>query len=179
MKDKCSRDKIKVVFSRNSSLPTKRSKFSKPKLQLINNPKRRQLRILIGDYQDNIGISVVAWIRFLTKDKYELKVMTALFAEELLELMQDHTFDIFIPILNNIFFLPKNLPVEKRVEKGLQLITHFRITYKKPIITLFGWPDDPSYVEKIKQAGANFAFKIPYEAEDFSEAFKKCLDKIT
>ena len=177
--EKGNRDKIKLVYSENISLPEKRASIANPKLQLIVKNKRRKLHILIGDYQDNIGTSAVAWIKYLIKDDYELKVMTALFAEELLELMQDHTFDIFIPILNNIFFLPKNLPVEKRVEKGLQLITHFRMTYKKPIITLFGWPDDPSYAEKIKQAGANFAFKLPYEAEDFSEAFKKCLDKIT
>ncbi len=143
----------------------------------MDNPKRRKLHILIGDYQDNIGTSVVDQIKLLIKDNIELNIMTTHFAKELLELMITQEIDIFIPILNNIFFPTENLPREKRVKKAMQLISNFRTTYKNPIIALFGWPNDPSFAEKAKKAGANFAFKLPYKPEDFSEAVKKCLDK--
>jgi len=100
------------------------------------------------------------------------------FAKELLGYAQDHEFDIFIPIINNILFSSANLPAKKRVEKALKLITHFKRTYKKPIIALFGWPDDSSFAEKAKKAGAKFAFKLPYKAENLREAVRECLNKI-
>ena len=61
-------------------MPPKRPKLAKTRRKLIDKPKRRQLHILIGDYQNNIGDTAAAWIEFVIKDKYELKVMTALFA---------------------------------------------------------------------------------------------------
>jgi len=167
-----------LVSSRSISSPTKGLKLAKTRRKLIDKHKRRQLRILIGDYQNNIGNTAAAWIEFVIKDKYELKVMTALFAKELLGYAQNHEIDIFIPIINNIFFSSANLPVEKRVEKALKLITHFKTTYKKPIIALFGWPDDSSFAEKAKKAGAKFAFKLPYKAENLREAVRECLNKI-
>ena len=83
------RDKIKLVSSRCSIFSAKRSSIAKPKLQLINNPKRRQLHILIGDHQCNVGFNAVASVQLVIKDQCELKVMTALFAEELLELFDN------------------------------------------------------------------------------------------
>jgi len=167
-----------LVSSGSMNLLPKRTKLVKKRRKPINKPQRHQLHILIGDYQNNIGDTLAALIENFAEDKYELKVMTALFAKELLGYAQDHEFDIFIPIINNILFSSANLPAKKRVEKALKLITHFRRTYKKPIIAFFGWPDDLSFAEKAKKAGANFAFKITYKTEDFNEAVRKCLDKI-
>ena len=178
MNRECNQNKIKLVSSRSIRAPLTKSELAKPKLTLIDKSKRRQLHILIGDHQHNIGYTAVAGINFLIKDKYELKVMTALFAKELLRCAQDYEFDIFIPIINNILFSSAKLPVEKRVEKALKLITHFKGTYKKPIIAFFGWPNDPAFAEKARQAGANYAFKMPYKTEDFREAVMGCLDKI-
>jgi len=134
------------------------------------NVNKQQLRVLMCDDQKDLTDLFSTFINEATGNKYDLKIKSSPYADELLELTENGTFDIFILILNNIVFTGGS-----RIEKALQLVTHLRETYQKPIIALAGWPDDPSLAEKAKLAGANFFFRMPFKPKDFMEAIKKCL----
>ena len=98
--------------------------------------------------------------------------------QELLKLAEDHVFDIFFLFLNNICFPSDNYAADKSLEKSLQLVTHLRTTYRKPVIALYGWPRDPSLVAKAKLAGASFAFQAPTKSKELEEAIERCLDML-
>ena len=51
-------------------------------------------------------------------------------------------------------------------------IRELKDAHNRPVIALYGWPDDPHFPEKIKQARANFCFKMPYKLKDFEKAVR-------
>ncbi len=80
--------------------------------------------------------------------------------------------------MNNII-CPSELPVERCIERLLQIVSHLKTTYNRPMITITGFPRDPSIGNKAKLAGADFFFLLPFTVEDFEDAIKKCLDTIS
>ena len=137
----------------------------------------QQVRILIGNLDNNITAFLSTCIRDAIKDKYDLELKSTAHVDELLELAKGKSFDLSILVLNNIIFPSDNLPVEKRIERSLEVIAHLKTTYRKPIIAITGWPDDPSFDERAKHAGASFFFKLPFNPEDFQEAVSQLLAK--
>ncbi len=185
MSDKANPNKSELVVSSTPSLPTKRSDLVKRGLQLTHELKRREIRVLsnlstLDGMEAYISERLSMIIQRKLGSKFALRVMftSTHYGKELLKLAEGHVFDIFILILNNISFPSENTPAEKRLEKSLQLVTHLRTTYRKPVIAVYGWPSDPSYADKAKLAGASFAFQAPPKSKEFEEAFEKCLDML-
>ena len=87
-----------------------------------------------------------------------------------MKLAQEHPFDIFILVLNNIIFPSCNLPPEKRLTKALELLGYVKTTYRTPVIALYGYPDDPSFADKARTAGAKFLFRLPFDGGDLGQA---------
>ena len=98
--------------------------------------------------------------------------------EEILNFAKEHPIDLFIMVINNIIFRSEDLSAEHRIEKALQLVQFLRKEYKKPVIALYGWPDDPLFPEKAKQFGATFCIKLPFKQEEFQEAIEMCMELI-
>lgn len=160
---------------------TLRIKKLTPHIKIINEKNERQLCILIGnDYESNLGFceSLFYILKPMTKDKYRLKCLSSDYAPVLSDLAKAYEFDIFFPYVNNIFFPSDNKPPMKRIGKTLQFITHFKKTYEKPIIASYGYPDDPSFSEKLQQAGADFAIRTPWKVKDLLMPIEKCLNEI-
>jgi len=133
-----------------------------------------------NDYESNLGFSESLFHLFKTtvKDTYGLKFLSSAYAPVLSDLAQIHEFDIFFPYVNNIFFPSDNMPPMKRIEKTLQFIARFRKTYEKPIIATYGYPNDPSFSDKLKEVGADFAIRAPFEVKDILVPIEKCLNEI-
>ncbi len=185
MSDKLNPNKGELVLSSTRSLPTKRSCLVKRGLQLTHELKRRQIRVLIGDMQDNIAETIIVpFLESEIRDRHDLTFMCTSYGGKILELAQDHVFDIFILILNNIWF--PNITRDKHLRKSLETMSHLRATYGKPVIALtsisFLQPDSslyvPGFAEKARLAGASFFFPMPFKLEDFKEAIEKCLDSL-
>ena len=123
---------------------------------------------------DAINDVLSEWITLVVKDKYDLKIRSSFWNEEILELAENNTIDIFILILNNIRVFRSNYSKDF-LDDSLELIAKIKTTYGSPVIALYGWPDDPLYLEKVKQVGANFCFKIPCKMVDFEKAVRMCL----
>ena len=157
----------------------KRSNSSKPRLKLIYGGKYEQLRVLLGDIEDNIfqDNMLSSIFKEIYSEKYGIKIMSSEYADEILQLAKNHTFDLYILILNNILVPPGNQPSESSIEEVLRLITRLHVIYEKPIMGLYGWPYDLNFPKQAIRAGANFVFRLPFPMDQFIKAIKKCLDK--
>jgi hypothetical protein len=137
--------------------------------------KKRQIRMLIGNFDDPMNEVIQEVTKKIIKGKYDLLVTPVWHGEDILNFAKEHTIDIFIIVVNNIYFFSENSSAEHRIEKALRLVSFLKKTYKRPIIALYGWPDDPLFPEKTKQAGANFCIKLPTEPKEIREAIEVCL----
>ena len=157
----------------------KRLNSSKPRLKLIYGGKKDEVRVLIGDIEDNIfQDNLLSFIlREIYGKKYEIKIMSSEYADEILQLAKNHTFDLYILILNNILVPPRNQISESAIHEVLRLVTRLKIIYEKPIIGLYGWPYDLTFPEHAIRAGVDFVFTLPIQLEEFKKGIKKCLDK--
>ncbi len=140
--------------------------------------KKQQINVLVGNHQLMLVEGFTALIEKAIGDKYDIKVMQAVYVDELLELVQNHSFDMFILVLNNIIVRNETIPAGGRIERILQIVNYLKTTYNKPIITFTGWPkDDPNFSKKAKSAGADFFFFLTADGNDVVNAIRKCLDK--
>jgi len=144
-------------------------------LNLVSSLHARPLRVLFsGDKY--IGEVIIDDLKRIYQGRYNITgFLAAEQASEILDFAETQMIDVFILILNNIIFSSGNRPFENRIEKALEFLTFIRKNYAKPIIGLFGLPDDPSFEQRVKDAGADFVFRMPFEWEPFNKAFESCL----
>jgi len=131
--------------------------------------------VLIGNHDDTINELIEEFIKKNIGGKYDLLVTPVLLGEEILNFAKEHPIDLFIIVTNNIIFRSEDLSAEHRIERALQLVSFLSKTYKKPVIALYGWPDDPLFPEKAKRAGANYCFTMPIKLEELKKPIEKCL----
>lgn len=176
MSDKHDLNKNELTLSRNRSLAIKRSCMVKRGLEFIDEVKKRQVEVLIGDCNDNFIDLFSGLIKTVVKDKCDLKIKSSGYGEEILELAESGAVDIFILILENILF--RQDLTEERLKNSLQLVTQIKTTYGGPVIALSGWTEDSSIVARAKTV-ADFFFPLPFKTDAFMEAIEKCLDMLT
>ncbi len=143
---------------------------------LVQDIKKRQLEVVIGHCEDGIDESISVCVKKVIKNKYDLKVRSFSYGEELLEQAENGVVDIFILILNNIRFRRFH-PPQERVQNSVQLITQIKTIYRGPVIALTGLRD-PTLAMRSKLAGSDFFLPIPFEQDAFMEAIEKCLDML-
>jgi hypothetical protein len=140
--------------------------------------KKDQLRVLIGNPEDLISEAIEEFIEKIISDEFGLSVTSVWSGEDILKFAKEYPVDIFIIVTNNIIFRSEDLSAEHRIEKALQLVQFLRNEYKRPVIALYGWPDDPLFPEKAKQFGATFCIKLPPTQEEFQESIEMCMELI-
>ncbi|MBU2623647.1 MAG: hypothetical protein KKD92_15155 [Proteobacteria bacterium] len=164
-----------LILSRNRSLAIKRSDLVKRGLALVDELKRRQVNVLIGNHNyDDLTDLLRGCIERKFKDRYDLKFRSYKDDEEIWELAKNGVVNIFVLVANNIFL---SEDIQERLEKVLQLITQIKTPYERPVIACLGWLEDPSLVARIKLS-ADFFFPLPFRFDDFLGAFEKCLDML-
>ena len=166
-----------IKLARNRSLAIKRSGLVKRELEFIDEVKKQNLGVLIGNHDDLLVDMTSQSIKSLVKDKYDLKVRSSMCIEEILELAENNAIDIFILTLNNIRVFSSN-PAEDFLDDSLELIVKIKTICGSPVITFSGSRlDDHSFVERVKET-ADFFFPLPWKLDVFKEAFNKCLDML-
>jgi len=148
----------------------------KRKNEIMKLEKKRRIHVF---FSEEFLVELLSeLINEIIRDRCELKVEVTTYADELLDLAKRRPFDLFVLFLNNIIFPDVNQPPEVRLHKALRLVIHLKARYGKPIICLYGYPDDPSYGRQAKLAGADFVFRAPCDTEPLKEALEECLEDV-
>ncbi len=141
--------------------------------KIKSDQRKRQLQVVIGTNDDSFINLVSEFLKKVIQDKYDLKINSFFYGEELLEFAENKSVDVFILVVNNIRFR-HFYPPQERIEKSLHLITQIRAKYKKPIIALAG----SSVIGKNEITDANFFFHLPFKEKDFMKAIDKCFEML-
>jgi DNA-binding NarL/FixJ family response regulator len=180
MSDRNDPKKGDLILSGNRSLAIRRLDLVKRGLELVQELKKRHLEVVIGDHGGVGGVFselLSAYIQEVIENKYDLKVRTFFYGEELLEQVENGAVDILILMINNIRFRHDD-PPRRRIQASLQLLAKIKTIYHVPVIALSG-SIYPSLVRQGRLiAGSDFFFSVPFEADAFMEAIKKCLDML-
>jgi len=141
--------------------------------KIKSDQRKRQLQVVIGNI-DNSFVDLVSQLFMkIVQDKYDLKIKSFFYGEELLKFVENKSVDIFVLVANNIRFRKFYLPQE-RIEKSLHLITQIRAKHKNPIIALTG----SSVIGRNEITDANFFFHLPFKEKDFMKAIDKCFEML-
>lgn len=144
---------------------------------------RPQKRVLMCINEPNITKVVILVLQKEFGQKYDLSVAEIPYTDKFLAQAESEAVDLFILLLNNMFHSPdskfrgdKN---RNRVERQLDVITHLKHTYHKPVFAMTGWPlsADSWNDENTKQAGASFLFQLPVEGTLLRNAARQCLEE--
>lgn len=141
------------------------------------NEDRHQLRIFLGDLDDDMNQVIVETLVNALQDKYDVRITTGYSDSETYEIWQNHKFDISILVLNNVHFKNRDRGNEKHKEQMLRFVSHVRAMTRKPVIAFYGWPNDSNFAGKAIDYGASFAFQLPYKILEFTGAVEKCLSE--
>lgn len=174
MTDKPKPNKGELIPSINRSLARKKSGLVKRGLELIHELKKQQVRVLIGNFDDDLTDLFHVLIKQVIKDKYDLKVRSSFYGEEILKLAAKESVDLLILIINNISFRPEN-SVQDRLENSLHLITEIKTRHGRPVIALSGLGENYSSLIAKAKLAADFYFPLPFETDAFMKAIEKCL----
>jgi len=174
MSDEAKPNKGELIPSINRNLTRKKSGLAKRGLELIHELKKQQVRVLIGNFDDVLNDVFSEIIKKVIKDKYDLKLWSSFYGEEILKLADKESVDIFILTLNNIRFRPV---YQERFEHVLQLITQIKMTYGRPMIALSGLKEDSFLIARAKLV-ADFYLQLPVKLDVFREAFENCLEML-
>jgi len=177
MSEKPRSNKGEFIPSRNRSLAKKKSGLIKRGLELIHKLKKQQVRILIGNFDDPLTDLFHELIKEFIKNKYDLKVESSFYGEEILEFAENGTVDLFVLILNNIQFRTF-YPPQERMEKSLQLIKQIKRIYGRPVIVLSGLEENNSSLIARAKLDADFFFPLPFAPVAFMDAIEKCFDML-
>ncbi len=133
------------------------------------------LRVLIGDRQDGFVQIFSECIEDVCVKKCHPIIKSTEYADELLGFAKECPYDLFILMLNNIYFSSKTEAVYERIEKSWDIISDLRNQYKKPIIA-FTLIDDPIMQRKARKAGVSYFLSGQPRIEKITDAIEKCLN---
>jgi CheY-like chemotaxis protein len=164
----CKSHERKIIPFKNFSFVEKKSDVSKYK------PRKKLIKILLGDSKGNFTDAIAEYIKMIMEDKYDLKFFCSSHGSKILEISSKETIDIYILITNNL--ICDHVANGGRLEDSLYLIQQIKKIYGKPVIALSGM-DGPEYdsVNIKMQYFADFFFFIPPRLEMLGEAIEICL----
>jgi CheY-like chemotaxis protein len=144
---------------------------------------RPQKRVLTCINQPDIARFVSECLHNEFAQRYDVSVREAHSIDKLLAKGENDPPDLFILLLNNMFYSyahARHRGDEKkhRIEHLLEVITRLKKISHKPVIAMTGWPVSPDSwnEENTKQAGASFLFSLPLEGSLLSDAARQCLE---
>ena len=131
--------------------------------------KKRPIHVVLGNVEENLNDLFTELIKEVVKDKYDLKIKSVFYGEELMKIEENNDVDIFIVVINNII-LRGPYPPKERIEKCVQLIAQIKKAYVMSVIAL-----SPAFLESVKQTGVDFYFPLPFNFDLFKVAIGKCI----
>lgn len=138
--------------------------------------KPEEVRILMSANDPATTKLLNEFLHARNGQKYFFLITEIAFATELLHHEQKNHVDIFIFVVDNILFTADTgYSSDNRIKEMLDFVSFLKRKYKKPVIAIEGWPNDPAFGEEAKSAGADFFFRLPFEGQEFQEAVEWCI----
>jgi hypothetical protein len=152
--------------------------FGIEELDPINESKMTQVRVLHNFKHILPADDLSFLLKKANKGRYNLKINEFAGGEELIEIYEKGVIDIFILVLNNIWFSNPNSGVTS-LERSVKLVSQIKSKYERPVavIACCGYEVDSFLIERSKQT-ADFYFSLPFSMDAFIQAFEKCLRMI-
>jgi hypothetical protein len=106
-----------------------------------------------------------------------LRATTLEDSEDLIRMTATRPFDLLVLVLNNIRLGSEpGQSDEEHIATMLDLLGYLKATHRKPIVALAGWPQrDRTFPKRVKLAGADVFFPLPFSAQGFIAAVKNIL----
>ena len=117
-----------------------------------------QLNIILGNSDDAINDFFSRTVEKVVKKKYRLNIDSFFYIEDIKNHAKKYSIDLFVIVVNNVILRQEN-PSDNRIEKVLEFIRELNDTHNRPIIALYGWPDDPHFPDKTEKAGQIFVLR--------------------
>ena len=137
---------------------------------------QRTIRALIATGDDNIHELVESILAEATKGHASLEVHAPRSTREkaLRDLARRIQFDVFIVTLNNVSY---DIVWSKAVkmQSSVTLVQDLVQLYSKPVVGIYGWPDDPEYPDRVIEAGAAAVLRMPFKRQQLRDAFTDAL----
>jgi hypothetical protein len=138
--------------------------------------ERRKVHILMSIAEPDICGSIASTIHKGLGNKFDVSIVEYARVDQLLSHAENSPVDLFILLLNNMQFIDPPPFRETRRWLPLEVVSHVRETYGKPVIALSG--SSRVEAEEAKQAGANFFFWLPVDWRPFIDAVAQCLKQV-
>ncbi|NTU72718.1 hypothetical protein HGB07_00905 [Candidatus Roizmanbacteria bacterium] len=162
----------------SSRVVKKISDLVKRGLGLTQEVKDKQITVLSATVDDLCSRVWSDFLKEITKNKCDLKFLFSFDSEEILNLADKKSIDVFILVIGNIVFRD-DYTNDRYLENSLQLITHIKKVCEKPVIVVSSCLlIESPLIAQVRIAG-NFHIQIPVKADAFRDAFNKCLDMLS
>lgn len=134
--------------------------------------------LVVGGVVDSHAELFEAAFRAFLSDQYDLRIVAADNAVEVLRLAQQRPFDLFIAILNNVWQglneIRLDPPDGGTWGDRISFLTRLKKQFGKPIIAMSGLAE-MGFEERARRAGADAFFLLPFEMENLLAAVQSCL----
>ena len=135
------------------------------------------MRILICDSQKIVIELITDIVRELAGSGTEVEVDQTCFDHEIADLVLRKRFDMVLVTTNNIVHSSGIFQGEDPVGRQLSLVRYLKKVQSAPIIVSFGFPQDPQHRDRLLEAGAAFALRMPWKVDDFRNEVRKSIPR--
>ncbi len=137
----------------------------------------KRLDVLVGNHEAKLTALILDLLKRGLVGRYTVHGTSCETVEEARELTLLHDFDLFVLVVNNVFFKSDGplTTLEQRFGPVIELITCLKDTRKKPVVAFSGYHPQGS-LPRLEAAGADVVLALPFEPHLFVELVEVCLE---
>jgi len=135
-------------------------------------PKRPRLVIVLGINEEIIQDFVIEIIEDMLSEEYDLQFISVDYGEFVYEISQHRNVDLYVFLLNNLWYTSDAFSGETNAEKSISLIRALKSESETPIIAFSGVANA---VSRALPAGANHSLGIPFSVAEITDCVKSSL----
>lgn len=129
--------------------------------------------VLIGNSEATYSAALRLMIEKLSKPTKRCVFTVVQRLDAVLAEADRNRFDLAILILNNL--LAPEFAGQKRIEQTIAAIGDLKARSPMPLIAISGYAHDPTFTERVRQAGADEFLFLPLDWETCRDALTRCL----
>jgi len=140
--------------------------------QITTSPKRPRLLIVLGINEEIIQDFVTEIIQDMLSQEYDLEFISVDWGDFVYEISQHRKVDLYVFLLNNLWYLTDSFSGETNAERSISLIRALKSESETPIIAFSGVANA---VSRALPAGANHSLGIPFSVAEIMQCIKSSL----
>ncbi len=131
----------------------------------------KEFHILIGNCELPVTVQMTILISKMVNDQDKFSFTDTGDLAEFIALSEAGSYDLFILVFNNVSWNGAG----SRNDKAIEVIERIRSRGNAGMIALSCWWKETEFPDKIRRAGSDFFFALPFDIPDFLQAVRKCL----